>query len=73
MIWHFSLIDFPNFPNVLSCFPANLATFPPGLSSDRSVPLRVREDADHREECSLWQGPKTRQAPVEGVKGGKGV
>lgn len=26
MIWHFLLIYFPNFPNVLSRFPANLAT-----------------------------------------------
>lgn len=41
-----------------------------GLSSNRSDPLQIQEDADHREECSLWQEPKTRRAPVEGMKGG---
>lgn len=41
-----------------------------GLSSNRSDPLRGQENTDHREQCSSWQEPKTRQAPAEGMKGG---
>lgn len=53
--------------------PASLLTWLhlTDLSSRRSDPLRVQEDADHREECSSWQEPKTQRAPAEGMKGGK--
>lgn len=52
--------------------PASLLTWLhlTDLSSRRSDPLRVQEDADHREECSWWQEPKTQQAQAEGMKGG---